>query len=84
MDIRWLAINNCQKVVRAFKEILSDLATGPEFEAGASNIISDFFGLESFNNIIPNIPGLELSIFTPKIFFNTNIRLSNSQKKKAT
>lgn len=94
MDIRRLAINNSQKVVGAFKEIVLDTPTGAEASNNAvsdfpgpkasNNIVSDLPKPEAFNNAVSDLPGLDSSSATPKRLYNTNTRLSNNQKKKAT
>lgn len=75
MDIRRLAINNSQKVVGIFKEILSDPSTSSE----TLNAVLDLF-----EPIIPDIPRPEPTNLTSKGLFSTNTRRNKSQKRKTT
>ena len=80
MDIKELVINNSQRVIRAFKDILWDPPTRLE---AFNNVFLDFHKFEAFNNAIPDLLGPNSSISTPKSLPGNNRRLNNSQKKKS-
>lgn len=81
MDIKRLVISNSQKIVGAFKKILSN----PLIDLEASNnVVPNFPRPNAFNNAISDLFGPKSSSSIPKRFFHTNAKLSNSQKKKAT
>lgn len=94
MDIRRLAISNNRKIVKAFKEILSDSPTIfeafnnivldlPRLEV-SNNAVLDLSRFEASNNAVLDFSGPESSNSTPKGLLGNNVRFSNSQKKKAT
>lgn len=80
MNIRRLVIINIQRVVEAFKEILSDPLTGSK---ASNNTVPNLTRPKASNNAISRLLRPDSSGSTPKSLFSVSTRLSNSQKKKA-
>lgn len=78
INIRRLAMNNSQKVVKALTKILSDLLTGLE---ASNNAILDLSRPETSNNAVSDLFEPDSSSSTPKSLLGNNAKLSNNQKK---